>query len=123
MANEPLSMSAILGMGRVPIRLTPTLADRFASAVAGLADSYDAADSTALMEAIGSARDAALLRSPRPTPISYSFPLSTAGAFPGVISIGAGESPVNETLLYLRPAMFTVSPRRLSVGALLDLAA
>lgn len=121
--SAPLTMSAILGMGNTPIKLPSTLNSQLADAADSLAESFDAADTSSLLSAMSYARDAAILGSPQPTPITYSFPLSFNSAFPGSIGISAGSEPVNETLLFLRAPTYAPTLSRLSVGSLINLAA
>ncbi|MGH7130947.1 MAG: hypothetical protein ACREJO_03270 [Phycisphaerales bacterium] len=122
-SSAPLTMSAILGMGHTPIKLPSTRNSQLSDAADALAESFDAADTGSLLSAMSYARDAAILGSPQPTPITYSFPLSFNGAFPGSIGISGGWAPVNETFLFLRAPTYAPTLGRLSVGDLINLAA
>ena len=122
-SSAPLTTSAILGMGLTPIKLPSTLHSQLADAADTLADSFDTADTDSLLSALSYARNATVLGSPQPTPITYSFPLSFNTAFPGSIGISGGAEPVNETFLFLRAPTYAPTLSRLSVGDLIDLAA
>jgi hypothetical protein len=124
--SKAMSISAIEAMGRTPIKLPPSPTAAYDAAQASLGDSYDAASSAQLREAISFRLSAGAFNQPSATvSTSYAFPLGFS-SYSGSVSVSGPNVDRNETLTFLRPETFTPSyssDGRLSIASLIDIAA